>query len=519
MTPTTNTRPFITSYVVNPNLKYKVVTTKSNKTEYLRNCRLINGEYYICNEECFSVNGKDWLPSSIFHKHYAMDDRTGKYTEKSYLSMYIKSINFEECTINTGWTSLIKTTPIKTINFYFQGNYYNLLEKDYPIIDLLSNKYLKVVPNQRNLTFTFYNEKVTSSKDRFEFPNQGYNIEQCGNFDIVNSTFKNTNLPIENSTKSISNLLGNYTFGLENETVKGIIPDELLRMLGIVICKDGSIGYSPEYTSVIYSGAKGLQAMKETYRWLAQLTTCNESCSFHIHFGNLPNTKEFALALYKLFCEIQHDLFLMLPFYKRDYQGVKKQNYNQFLDNIIAKYQVGSSVTYRDYINTEFHKFAVYLNNGNDLNVSNGSTIPELELSGGNQQNKWNLTRRYYALNFMNLLFSPRKTVEFRAHQATSSFTKASNWFFICLAILKYAETNSKEILTGYNNYSLKKILKIYKTQQREDVSEYLHAYYKSRKKLHEAAYTVDGDKISKFEFKEDLTYTFSTENIKNSLY
>ena len=65
----------------------------------------------------------------------------------------------------------------------------------------------------------------------------------------------------------------------------------------------------------------------------------------------------------------------------------------------------------------------------------------------------------------------------------------------------------------------MKKVLKIYKTQQREDVAEYLLAYYKSRKKVHEIAYTNDGDKVSKFEFKEDPTYNFSTDNIQNSLY
>ena len=61
------------------------------------------------------------------------------------------------------------------------------------------------------------------------------------------------------------------------------------------------------------------------------------------------------------------------------------------------------------------------------------------------------------------MFFSPRKTLEFRAHQATFNEVKVVNWLFICNAILKYAEIYSKELLSGEANITLRDVLDIYK--------------------------------------------------------
>lgn len=86
----------------------------------------------------------------------------------------------------------------------------------------------------------------------------------------------------------------------------------------------------------------------------------------------------------------------------------------------------------------------------------------------------------------MNMFISNRNTVEMRAHHAVLNPTKAINWLFICVAIVKYAEKHSSRIIKNYKVVTpLSEVLNYYgdtfKTPYAVSVSKYLTDYYIER--------------------------------------
>ena len=120
----------------------------------------------------------------------------------------------------------------------------------------------------------------------------------------------------------------------------------------------------------------------------------------------------------------------------------------------------------------------------------------------------------------MNMIFSERNTVEFRLHTPTTNPQKMINWLFICNAIVKYAETNSKEILTTKRQITLKDVLSYYTTAFKNDKNaeflvEYLMAYISERQKRFQKDYDR-GDYVSQWEMDEDKSYRFSYGGVTN---
>ena len=95
-----------------------------------------------------------------------------------------------------------------------------------------------------------------------------------------------------------------------------------------------------------------------------------------------------------------------------------------------------------------------------------------------NGQNKWNYDSRYYIINFVNMFLSKRNTIEFRLHHSVISPIKNINWFFICVAIIKYAEKNSFKILNS-DRISLNEIINVFEDKE---IANYLNAYIDNRK-------------------------------------
>lgn len=380
---------------------------------------------------------------------------------------------------------------------------------DYNMID---KTVYKEVLNQATMTFApeiihaYFGDKL----QRFHFEKQGYNIEECADFVEQKQNYAAFNPIIERSTLRVSKLLGDISFGCESETECGILPHTIKNQLGVVICKDGSIEYSPEYVTVPYSGAKGLQSLKNFFTELETRCTTNHKCSLHYHFGNTRKDREYVLALYKLFHDIQGELFRMLPYYKKYYKGYKKQNYTKPLVNIIPIYDKNGNESYKSYINKTYMELFKYLNSG--LPASADYNRKNHHHSQGNT--KWNISTRYSALNFIPMIFSNRETVEFRMLQGTINKTKGLNWFFICLAILKYADKNSTRILTDlYKENTLKEVLSIYPESSNFQLSEYLYAYYINRVSYHENR-IKNGDLLSEREYTDEKDFRFTAMGI-----
>lgn len=486
----------VVSYVENPKLKLVTVKTLTGKREYKRNCKQLYNIYHIKNIDCVEIRNR-WYSRQL--DHVGWDERTQSW--ELVCNMCVGIISMENEVFKFGTFSMGE----------FSCSIYETKQKlstvlDYRLIDMSIYEFLRNSEELRLVRKDWHYSKVL---ERFRFQNQGYNIEQCRDYMPIKSHYDNTKLPIDNSVYKMRKVLGDVTFGLEVETTCGIIPQKLLNQNGVVICKDGSIDYSPEYTTIPLKGVKGLQTIKNLFTYLNHFTEADHSCSYHIHFGNLRQDREFVVALYKLITIIQTELFMMFPYYKRDHRGVKNKNYTKPLTNLVSKFH---KTDYNNYIKKSYTAIFEYLNNGEPISADFNRKAKR-HVSG---EAKWNCKRRYTVVNFINMLFSNRNTVEFRLSTSTTNFTKASNWFMMCLAIVKYATKYSNRILLEPERaITLREILNVLPNMSEKPVADYLYEFYKSRCALQEKAFSR-GDSISDFERIEDKNnYEFEAFSIK----
>lgn len=481
------------------------VETFDGKIVLLKDCKKLNGLYYVKDVDCVFIGDKWYLKTESYIKY---DEEIKKWILDKSGKLTNGIIGFKDDDSNE---------PI--MGYYSRNRFKNCLvytanKNQYSCInyDLIDKKVYKEVLNQQTMTFApviihhYFGEKL----QKFHFEKQGYNIEECGDFIEQKQNYAAFNTVIEKSTLKVSKLLGGLSFGCESETECGLLPNNIKNQLGVVICKDGSIEYSPEYVTVPYSGAKGLQSLKNFFVELENRCTTNHKCSLHYHFGNTRKDREFVLALYKLFHDIQGELFKMLPYYKKYYKGYKKQNYTKPLVNIIPMYDRNGNDSYKSYINKTYIELFKYLNSG----ILPGSDYNRKNHNHSQGNTKWNISTRYSALNFIPMLFSNRETVEFRMLQGTVNKTKGINWFFICLAILKYADKNSTKILTDlYKENTLKEVLSVYPESSGFQLSEYLYSYYVNRVSYHENR-IKNGDLLSEREYTDEKNFRFTAAGV-----
>lgn len=93
------------------------------------------------------------------------------------------------------------------------------------------------------------------------------------------------------------------------------------------------------------------------------------------------------------------------------------------------------------------------------------------------------------------------------------------NWLFICLAIIKYAQHNSKALITSDRAVSLKEVLDIFQVLYPLDakakfLSEYLYQYFKQRQSKCKKDLERE-DYISEWDIRDDKKYEFEYEGVK----
>jgi hypothetical protein len=349
-------------------------------------------------------------------------------------------------------------------------------------------------------------DKITTRK---VYRERGYNVEDnAEEFKEKVESFEKYPLKVPASAVRYAKMLGKTTFGCEFETSMGHIPDHIQNRLGVIICRDGSID-NAEYVTVPMHGAKGLMNLKSISEELSKRTLVDIKCSFHIHMGTLPDDRLFIVALYALAIRLQDELFQMFPGYKTHWEKFKKKNYCQH----VRKLGTGlmsptlNKEQYENYINDAYYRIHKFLNDGQEPdNNFNRTTHHHVRTA------KWERRERYYWLNFINMFFSNRKTMEFRLHQATTNSTKMIAWLFICNAILKYAETNPRAILSSAEPITLNMVMDYYannfKSPEAKHLSAYLKAYIFDRK-AYFTKQTALGNLACDEELEADRTFTF----------
>lgn len=518
--------------------KGKIVTTIDGSIDFVKNCKLINGEYYKIDEHCILIK-KRWYPitsSEIFFDHnekkYKLKIRTiylegivdykdgefviGYYTQNVYKNCKVGIINETGSKISK---NCMDYNIPKSIGFIEHINEGIWADESYAVRDISLDEIHHSIHNSiANRIVDGFNQDADFKTIKvYKFSNNSYNAEESAMFEIKKAEYNNYNTPLSKDVRRASKLIGDLSFGCEIETKRGMIQDYYQSQLGIVICKDGSIGYTPEFVTVPYKGAKGLQSIKDLFTELNKRCTTDYTCSLHYHIGTIRRDREFIVALFKLYTDIQHDLHKMLPYYKTDPDGVKDKNYCQFLNSSLVARNLQSNVDYKSKVKNSYSSIFNWILDGR----SPDKQCNRKTKKHPNGHNKWSRGARYTSMNLMNMFLSDRQTVEMRSHQAVLSPDKAINWLFICIAIVRYAEQNSSKIISDSSKkITLEEVLMYYgntfKTPYAKSVSKYLIAYYNNRVQCFSKLLN-NGDTLAEADYLEK-DFSFSHDGL-NGLY
>lgn len=287
-------------------------------------------------------------------------------------------------------------------------------------------------------------------------------------YDSKGTTKKYSNIfekrynPQYNATvEKFSDVLEDLTFGVEFETTRGKLSDNLLNRLGLIPLRDGSIP-GLEFVTIPHSGKKGMQALIDSIQQLKKRTRYDNDCSLHIHIGNIPRTEKFFIALYKVLFRIQEDMYDIFPYHKFKNFGIKRKHYTKPLPlSLFCKLDTKIETDKEAVENfNQIFKFLSmginYQKYGNNLN--NITTHP----SDPHGAQKWNIRTRYYWVNLIPLLFGNKQTVEFRIHTPTYDVNKIMNYLVLCASIINFTKKNQDIILrsnTLLSNLSINELI------------------------------------------------------------
>lgn len=515
-----------------------VVTTISGKEVDRKDARLINGNFYEVNKDCFIVEGSEkW--QRIDNGKIAYDYENSKYAFIQLLESagYVKGFADSEEVV------YFRDSPYDTVSVFpsfkrgspvFCRNKDIALKLGY-VEHLGTGNYYK----KANLTLSELKNCNKKSINFYDDKKINYNANEHSStfIETVRSYNSRDNvINIDERTRLVSKILGNYSFGFEFETSDGFVPSRICNKLGLVPLKDGSLrhnGKEPyEYTTIPLSGERGLETLKSICKELTDRCEFSQQCSLHLHVGldTFGTNMEFLIALYILSYKLQGEFFNMFPDYKKDPQkhlGTEK-NYCKGLKSLgLLSNDIYHSTNTKEDISNKilenFNKIFAFLCDNQVQVMDSKYNLHTFRHPQG--ETKWNRNSRYYHINFMNTVFSPTRTVEFRLHTPTFSFVKSSNWLFICVAMIRYAKQYTKEItsrsieptltsvLQGYYNFfgELKQI-----DPNSKEIADYLVAYCNFRKEsMKEASLKADimGRTI---EFEGDKNFEFSNGILKS---
>ena len=500
-------------YSDDPNIGGKVVKTVTGKLEYKANCRKIKDAYHILGEDCHFVNNTWYrVESGMIVKNYTTDKWILKSEAKNLVNGVV-GMDKDNFVLGYFQPNPIENVEVQDSNTGARYMAMNLAVIPNSIEHISTGLYLV----NSGASVALDARKIRNCMDN---KNKGYNIED--NADEYSSKVKVFNaykLPINRDVAKYSKLLGDITFGLELECIRGYLPNNIQYQTGTVVCRDGSLhdadgSQGPEFTTIPLTGAKGVQAVINLCKELTKRTHIDKHCSLHVHIGNVPTSRLFLVSLYKLGTMIQDELFSIFPYYKndeREYAG-KDKNYCQKLQ-VIQKNSLKhmDKEYYTPYVNDGYYRIFNFL--------SGGKAFPCKNINRTNKhhpkQHKWERHARYYWLNLMNTIFSTRNTVEFRLHSGTTNAQKSITWLFICNAIVKTAIARSGDILSG-KKLTLNDVLSYYlnsKTSAGIEMYEYLFEFVRLRKEYFLNDFKK-GDYMSPAEITEDKGFHYTINNV-----
>jgi hypothetical protein len=300
--------------------------------------------------------------------------------------------------------------------------------------DMRYHDYSKIFPRQQ-VTMDY--------KSTLEYGAKNYIAKAKANFEKYD--FKRSK-DLDGFYKKNSNLLNTYTFGVELETTRGLIPNELFENLGVVPVRDGSIS-GLEYVTIPLTGEKGLYAFAELVKLVNHYTDTNYTCSMHVHVGGIPRTESFTLAMFKMGYYMQEELFRMFPSYKRENDGLKRQCYTAPLEDHLM-----ASMNYKSNTPEKVKEDFTLLVNTLTSNHSDFRRYVPIESIKNHpydpsESAKWHMKERYKWMNLIPIIFTNKQTVEYRIFTVPDTIEKGIFFLWTCLIFTDFIRRNESTVL------------------------------------------------------------------------
>ena len=472
--------------------EYKIKTI-TGKIADKNNCRLVDGKYYLIGDRNIENSGDIYEINKRFIRF-----ETGR------LIFNLTSNSYELVSSSQATKGIVNIVNNEFIYGYF---IYNVLY-DNILFDKNNTKHIVHRNCQIPLQYReevssghYYDISLVPTNKLIKIKYVSRELKESFNYDSKNITesyrkvFEMNYQPdYLNITSSLTTIVNDLSFGLEFETVAGIIPNYKLNSLPLIPLRDGSIR-GLEYATLPLQGKLGIQALIDSVKELKKRTEYDESCSLHLHIGNIPRTKEFILAFYKFYSIFSDEIFSMFPLYKKENYNVKKKNYCKPYDFIQLNSLMDNKITDEKSLNENFSILFDYLAEVNRFSdYNNDLKNVDVHPRDPNDNAKWNCSKRYHVCNVIPIIFGNKKTIEFRIHTPTYDLHKIINFILINSMLINYVKENQSSILADYKKtvYSFKNLetfMSIYfkgvkydNCPQRDNIIENLYEYTRNRK-------------------------------------
>lgn len=412
------------------------------------------GDIYQKNSgDCYSINN---IFYTIQKGRIVWDEQLNQYVLKTSTFEGIININLER--------GFFSKELSKTVIVY--------LNKE-PISDLCISaqvaENLNLIEGENN---TYYNpqyysyeqilpRRIIDKNYKNSLPyNFKYWMKECSDSFLKFKIVENKNT--EHTYSQLSSMLSKYTFGVELETTKGMIPTHLYENLGVRPVRDGSIN-GLEYVTIPLTGKKGLYVFIEIIKLINKYTSSDYSCSMHIHVGNIPRTMEFIVSMFKTIYHLQDEIYRMFPLYKRYNDGIKRQCYTAPFCSYLMSSLNNKYNTVED-VEVDYQKI-VYDLSGKHDDYYNFKSLEGIENHpyDVSDNSKWNVKSRYKIVNLIPLIFTNKQTVEYRIFTVPDTVDKAINFLTIALSITDYVCKYQDTILQKNSTSPVINLRKIFK--------------------------------------------------------
>ena len=466
------------------NTKEKFVVTINNETLPISKTRKYDSGFYKIGDNKVKDSGDCYLMENGSYYRVETEQIVWDYSTNEY--SFTKGLTFGviDDKLNKGYFKKDMNSVIVEMEDGYKMYVLNksTIEKNYAFREKLSDGNFYHISRMKAYDFI---KKVPPTNDyKTSLPYDSKDILEQNIMNYEKHYIPSLKL---NNEENISKLIQDLSFGLEFETIAGQIPKNIHNRLGLIPLRDGSIA-GLEYVTIPLSGVKGICNIVESVKELKYRTEYNDTCSMHLHIGNIPRTPEFITAFFKLTLALQDEIFSMFNLYKKYNFKYKNKNYSAPFDtyNILSRLD---PVITKDNLIKNFDVIFTELSEGYSL----GSYGDRGDLSqvhhhpkdpSGHQ--KWNIHSRYKIHNFVPLIFGNKKTIEFRIHTPTYDINKIMFFMFINSILVNFTKTNSERILQQNEKYNLTDIISSYCEENKINFSFYINIinYINDRKKF-----------------------------------